>query len=196
MVLPVIPDVYRCAVGYAVAGQGAVNVLHVTAPGDPSPVTVALAVAEAWGATDSLCSLQSTSVNLNTVEVTPLDGLTPTSGASFGAADNDNGTHSAFPMPAGDCLVLSLKSAERGRSKNGRLFISGLCSNQMDTNQQFWSGATQTAAEAAWGVFLTELNAAIGGAVPVIASYKLEEAFEVVSATARSSVCSQRRRDH
>jgi hypothetical protein len=171
-------------------------VLHVNAPGSPAAVTVALAVAEAWGEDTSLCLLQSTSVNLNTVEVTPLDGTSPTTGASFGAAENDNGKHSAFPMPAGDCLVLSLKSAERGRSKNGRLFLSGLCSNQMDTNQQFWSGATQTAAEAAWLQFVTVLEAELSGAVVTIASAVLEQDFPVVSATARSSVCSQRRRDH
>jgi hypothetical protein len=196
MALPVIDHVYRCAVDYSVAGRPCTNVLHVEAASDPNPTAVALAVAEAWGEDTGLCLLQSTSVNLIGVEVTPLDGVTNSAAASFGVAENDNGKHSAFPMPAGDCLVLSLKSDTRGRSANGRMYLSGLCTNQLENDQQSWLSATISAAQAAWTQTATILEAEISGAIFVVASYKLEVAFPITSVTPRSFVASQRDRDH
>jgi len=195
MALPVIEDCFRCAVEYTVAGQNCVNVLHVSSASPSTAATIADAVAKAWGETDSLCSLQSTSVNLNAVAVTPLDGESPTVESSFGVADNDNGTHSAFPMPAGDALVISLKTALRGRSHSGRLYLAGLCSNQMPNDQQSWSGSTLTAASAAWAVMAAKLDTEETGARFVVASYKLETMNQVVSVSPKGGVASQRRRD-
>lgn len=196
MALPVIPNVFRCAVRQSVAGQSAVNVFHVVDLTTPTAQEVAEGVAAAWGATGSICSLQTTAVDLEGVDVTPLDGVTPTVSAGFGGADNDTGTRSAFAMPAGDCLVVSLKSAQRGRSKNGRMYISGCANNMMVTSQQAWSATTISDAATAFGVFFTELDTDPLSSILCIASYKLEEAFDVVAASAKAAVASQRRRDH
>ena len=69
MALPVIPNVYRCAVRQSVAGQTAVNVFHVVDLTTPTATQVAEGVALAWGKTGSICSLQTTAVDLEGVDV-------------------------------------------------------------------------------------------------------------------------------
>jgi hypothetical protein len=173
-----------------------VNILHVQTTTPEDADTVGDAVAAAWGLDEGLCLLQSTSVTLDGVDVTPLDGVSPTVSVAFGGAENQAGQHSAFPMPAGDAMVISLKSAARGRSKNGRLFLGGLCSNQMPNDQQSWSSTTVSTATAAWAAMVAKLDDDISGSQFVVASYLLVEAFPIITASPKTAVASQRRRDH
>jgi len=204
MALPVIDDVFRCAIRQTVSGKNAVNVIHVFAPGSPSSAAVAAAVAKAWGDDAGPCLLQATGVTLDGVDVTALDGVSPSVSGTFGLADNQTGQHSAFTMPAGDAMCVALKTDTRGRRANGRLFLAGLCSNQMETNQQAWLGATASAAVTAFGVFATVLDDEITGALHVVATYgenpDTEEtwtpaAYPILTYSPSTSVASQRRRD-
>lgn len=204
MELPIIEGVYRCSIRQSISGKNAVNVVHVEAETPETASDVATAVAKAWGDDLGPCLLQSTGVDLLGVDCTPLDGVSPTVSVGFGAAENDSGKHSAFTMPAGDAMCIGLKSETRGRRSNGRLFLSGLCTNQLENNQQSWLSATATAAGSAMEAFNAVLDTEIDGLQLVVATYGFnpvtEEtwtpaAYHVVSFSPSTAVASQRRRD-
>jgi hypothetical protein len=204
MELPVIENTYRCSIRQSISGKLAVNVVHVRTTSSEDAEDVGNAVAQAWGHDDGPCKEQSTGVTLSGVDVTPLDGVSPTVSVTFGLADNQAGQHSAFTMPAGDVMCVGLKSAKRGRRFNGRLFFSGLCTNQAENNQQAWLGATATALQAELIVFRAQLSDAIAGTEHVVATYGFNpiteetwepEANEILTYSPSVAIASQRRRD-
>lgn len=204
MELPVIENTYRCSIRQTVAGKTVVNVVHVRSIDPEDAEDVGVAVAKAWGHDDGPCKYQVVTTVLAGVDVTPLDGESPTVSVTFGLADNQTGQVSAFPMPAGDAMCIGLKSAKRGRRFNGRLFMSGFASNQMPNDQQSWTSTHASNVQAALITFRAELTDAITGLEHVVATYGFNpiteetwtpEANEVVTYSPSTSVASQRRRD-
>lgn len=133
MPLPVIANTVRASVeGRTEQGTNWANVLHYRhIGGAPSPTDIAALIAEidklytgpSYGAGATFWS--GVAVNgavLDNIKVTPLDGTSATTVSNV----NQAGSDTADPLPAGASLVLTHRTALRGRRNRGRTYIAGL----------------------------------------------------------------------
>ena len=122
--------------------------------------------------------------------VTQLDGSSasithPTSGGSKWAGATASGTSS--PQVA---TLVKLTTAERGRSKRGRVFLPFTAEGAQSDG--VLEAAVKTAAQTAWTAFLGDM---LADSFPlVVASYKLAEATIVSDATVENLLATQRLR--
>ena len=186
MPLPVITNVYRCALNWQSGSQKSVNVMHVRrAASSASAVAAAL---DAW-ATAGLWGFEPTGTAVNNLVITPLDGTSasytlPVTGAKWSGSA---GVSEFFPAAA---VVVKLTTLLRGRSQRGRLFLPWVAESKQ-TNGGL-DVATQGTTQTAWNTFLGALISA--GFPPVVASYLHSSATDVVAMTVETLEGTQRRR--
>ena len=167
------------------SGQTAVNVMHVRSAG-ATAATVATAVdanvtANMW---DTVISTAS----VNSLHVTPLDGVSATLVRAVSGAKWTGVSISEFiPQVA---TLISLRTPLRGPANRGRLFLP-FCS-EGDTSAGTVLSSNLALVQTAWNNFLTAMIAAT--MLPVVASYKHGTATAVTSILAEPHTATQRRR--
>lgn len=121
------------------------------------------------------------------MEITPLDGLTAPSFFAF--TGGAHGTASGDIVP-GYCNVISQRTAVRGPRGRGRMYIGPTTEGALTSGRFLTANLTTIAAS--WGAF--DANMAGDGIQPVVASYVHSDAHDVVSIRADQSAGIQRRR--
>jgi hypothetical protein len=188
MPLPVIDDVFRCAVSYHIGTAPLANVFHVHGTGVFAN-DVAAAVHTAYGETDSLPTLQIDSAEYEEVIVTPLDGV----GASAAADMTDIlGTQTGQGATVQAALLTSFYTDSRGRSFRGRFYLGGIDAASASADGTQWDQTLVDQAVDRWGTFSNSLNTS--GLTLVVASYTLELATLVTQITPRKYIGTIRRR--
>jgi hypothetical protein len=186
--LPVITDVFRCAIDWSSAAgfspTTAENVIHIKASGK----TAAQVAAALDGDTDPNMFLSiASSASAPTVTITPLDGTSAT--VQF-PLTTWLGTAAGEFVPA-VAAVLSLYTGVRGRSHRGRIFLPFTAENRM-ANGFFSDPTNPPAMAAAWLEWAQDLL--VGGFLLSVASYKLHTSDTVTSIIGRQAFATQRRR--
>lgn len=184
--LPIISDTYRCVLHWKEnGGQSAVNVMHIRRlAGTASAVATQLDTAVTAG----MWTLLVSTAKVDTLFITPLDGVSstfilPVSGAKW------TGVQTGDFVPQMAALV-KLSTGTRGRFARGRLFLPFAAEGPQFAGQ--FASANVATAQSAWSTFLSAMSAA---SYPVVvASYKLQSRFDVVTATVETFSGSQRRR--
>lgn len=188
--LPVIEDVYRCALNWlGVSGsQNATNVLHiwdVTGGHDADWVNDRLQD----HVTSNMWATTADGAAVNEIAITPLDGSSATRIYAPDTPANWDGGTGGDSIPSGAVLV-SLATAQRGKSFRGRVYIPFLAEAAQDDG--FLTGADVASQRTAWSNFVDDMAGA--NADLVVASYKLSLKGSVTSATIPQAVATQRRR--
>lgn len=186
--LPIIADTYLWTVNYKVGTAPMANVLCFQKASSTAAV-VNGNVWTAWNATNSWQSLQSNTVDYLSSYCLPLDGS--------GMADivNRTTTHGGTSAPAVSpqtCLILTLRTALRGKSHRGRMYLGGISNLLLGTPTTQWSSTGMTgfnAAIGAWNVSLGTSNT-----VQCVLSRHLGVATPVSNVVARQYLGSQRDR--
>lgn len=185
--LPVISNVYRTVLEWTPASGGQpVNVLHFRgSPGSAAGLYTAIDA----NVTATMWILSSTLTWVNRVVITPLDGSTASLINTPPVVAKWGGGASGQYIPAATA-VLSMRTAKRGPSYRGRLYLPWLPeSQQIDGTINPTDLAT---CQAAWVTFRTAVAAA--GYTLVVASYKLATAELVTSTSIASRYGIQRKR--
>lgn len=173
--LPVIADVFRCQLFWkSSVGPTAANIFHVQAPsstaGQVYSTIDANVTSGMWGHTPSTSTV-------TTVKITPLDGVSATSVfAPTGTKWSGPTTVSGDIIPAA-AAVLTLRTALRGASHRGRLFLPFPAESQATNG--ILQASTVSSMNTAWTTFIIALSTA--SKPMVVASYKLAAAFGIVT---------------
>jgi hypothetical protein len=154
--LPVIPDVFRCALEWTLVGtsQTAVNVIHIHTVGTGKTsheVFTALdahVTANMWGPVNNFAGVQS-------VAITPLDGVSPTTTFPTGLPAKWTGTTTGDTLVAVAGLV-KFTTAFRGRNRRGRIYLP--FTGESATSQGAITPSIVTAANAAWATFIASIS--------------------------------------
>jgi hypothetical protein len=187
--LPIIADVSRVAFHYkapGVAAPYAINVMHFRQDAVDQDGLAGAIIAN-WQS-DQLSSL-STSAELDSFEITPLDGTSATRSYLTDGADHWSGNAGSEWVPQ-VAVIVKLESALRGRSFRGRLFLPFTGESKIDGGTL--DPTFVTAMTTGWNDF----NAAmlVDSVVPVIASYKHASAEAIVGMIVEGQTATQRRR--
>jgi hypothetical protein len=154
MPLPVIADVYRCAIEYSIGGAPCANVIHVhKSVSDAS--TVGNDVFTAWTGTSGPANRQSNIVAYVRGVCTPLDG---TSAPFIQDLSSHAGIHAGGPVAVQACLLTTVETGTRGRSNRGRIYLAGAIASDLDSSAAFWTPAAVIAWTAVWGNFTSALG--------------------------------------
>lgn len=196
MPLPVIADTIRTVVAIKAAnGHRMSNTLHFRKTGGLS-YAAAIAILDpillahyntAHGGGFHWKGSAPTTSNLIQFEYTPLDGTT----AETVITHSDAGGDAGDPLPASVAIVITLRTALRGRSHRGRVYQGPLTES---TNTAGNPAAASVAGYAVqWNYFINTGLLATGVSL-VVASYKLATAENVTSCTVDGRWDTQRRR--
>lgn len=182
--LPVIANVYRCALNWSSVGQHAENVIHLRlSAGNASQVMLGLNDAMS----ENLWAPVTSNARIDTVSITPLDGSTPTETFTTSGAPWGGGTSGSWsPATAG---IVSLATSLRGRSYRGRIYMPFIADTANDDGVMA-SGSLAIARDA-WPLFQAALT---GGVEHVVASYKHATAQLVTIYTVKAGLGTVRRR--
>jgi hypothetical protein len=155
--LPVITDVFRCALKWDWSGgqQKAVNVIHIHAG------ATGQAASDAFAALDAsvVVGMWDNAVNvagITEVDITKLDGASATTSFSTGGAAKWSGSAGGNMEPAAAVLVKG-STGVRGRDNRGRVFLPFTSEAAVD-NGFLVSGLAATMTTA-WETFITNLQA-------------------------------------
>lgn len=198
--LPPAPGVTRAVLQFRQDGQVLNNVMHFVDPSGvqpPDPTELASRVALWW--ITWIRTFVSNLVLLEQVICTDLsEGAEP--GAVYTTGLPENGSNAAAPLPNNVTVVMSLRTALRGRSYRGRVYHIGLTESQVVGNTV--DPALMTSLRANY-TFLTNLEGDTGEPVYQLAvlSYftnnavrPLGVATPVVSISSDGVIDTQRRR--
>ena len=138
-----VPNVAQIELLYDIQGQKCENVLHYAGfnVGDPGTLQALCDSALAsWGQT--MKGQQSENLTLVSIKATD---LTSQDGATFEYTTDlpQPGSAAGEMLPFNCALVLSLKTAKRGRSYRGRVYVPGLVETQQASS--IWTAGTLTA---------------------------------------------------
>jgi hypothetical protein len=190
--MPVIPHVYRVAINHkGSSGVHTTNVIHVRMPDDPSEAGV-IATLDAQAGTNNLFGPVASGYASagTTLAVTKLDGVSPTVESPVTATAWDC-AGSGDPVPEA-ALGLTLRTAKRGRSFRGRLFIGPL--TEAAINNGIVSSSIVTGLSSSWSTFATDIAGAGTGYALVVASYHLSSAENVTNVEGHFDMRTQRQR--
>jgi hypothetical protein len=154
--LPVITNTFRCALTWleTVSGQTAVNVIHIHNVG--AVVTAADAFDALQDAvTAAMWDSQVTTAGVNTVDITPLDGVSAATSFPTGLTAQWSGGTAGDFAPATSNLI-KLQTGLRGRNRRGRVFLPFLAEAQ--TTKGSWNLADRSIVAAAWEAFRIALT--------------------------------------
>jgi hypothetical protein len=185
--LPTISNIYRVAANWKESGTGqtAENVIHVYGAGTTA-LGMADVVASAWQPGQGEAAVETAAIVSFTV--TPLDGISasytkPVTGGTY----SGNVSGDWVPQVA---AVVSLRTAKRGRSYRGRVYIPFIGEAQI-SNGSLSSGYVADLLDA-WTAFQTALETS--DFYLAVASYKLAEATRVTNVIVEAAMGTQRRR--
>jgi hypothetical protein len=124
-----VPDTAMLELIYSYQGQHMENTLYYSGDNvsDASVLnTLCNSAISAWGATFKL--RQTNQISLIAIKATD---LTSDSGATaeIPVTEDNSGDDTTPGLPGNDAVVMSLKTAKRGRSYRGRLYIPGVPTN-------------------------------------------------------------------
>lgn len=188
MPLPVIENVYRVALEFTNnSGGHSTNVLHVrTLMANVDEIAIALdaaTVADMWYPL-------ATPYHLDSWNLTPLDGVSPTFTLPASSGNNGNGGNVSSNATA---AVLKLSTGIRGPRGRGRLFI-GPAGESVCESGEVSSVARESAVEG-WNTWGSTLFALDPDPIEfVVASYTHEDANSVVNISMDARLGNQRRR--
>ena len=171
--LPVIDDVYRVAINSHVETVPFTNVLHIQRTGGNTEA-VATHVQDALITDDCVWDLISANMILDSIEVTPLDGITPTFELAVGESGHVSTTNNA---PVQCALVTTWVTGARGKSHRGRTFWGGVAESHLESNRTKWKASDAGAFATAIDGTFTALNT--DSYIFVVASYLLAKAFPI-----------------
>jgi hypothetical protein len=166
--LPVIADVFRCAIRWAAGSQTAVNVMHLQATVSGMTAADAFEVLQD-SVGGGMWQPTSSSFVAGEVDITPLDGVSATQAfPTGGGAQWIGGTSGEwFPQAAG---IVKLTTATRGRANRGRLFLPAIAESA--SADGFLDSTVVANCNAAWVAFIAALEAdAPNPWLLVVASY-------------------------
>jgi hypothetical protein len=189
--LPVIADTYRCALHYvATGGAYAVNVIHVRSNGStPDGASVGAQLVAAWP--NHMMTGIPGAVAMDYIDVTPLDGVSPTSRTLTGSAGEFVGEQTGDWL-AQVATIVKLQTDFRGRSHRGRVYRPFAA--EETCSDGFFDLANVALLQTAWDTFQANLAAGADVLLVVVASYKLATADDVTSFVAEHALATQRRR--
>ena len=135
-------------------------------------------------------TMQPNYAHVTEVDITPLDGTGLTVPNSTGNVAKWSGAGGSGEMIPAAANIIKLLTAKRGRHYRGRIFLPWVLEGQQANGTLI--GAQVTACSNAWAAFLAAM---IGdGYAPVIASYTLATADDVVAMTCEAPLATVRRR--
>jgi len=186
--LPVIANVYRVALNYLHGGtaQIAVNVIHVRSA-STNPALVALAIHSSM--LNKMFTTMSSGALCKSMDLTRLDG---TSAAYHHTMTPFSGQGSSGDFEPGSTAVVGFRTALRGRSHRGRLYLPFLAEGQA-SNGQLTAGQALVLL-LGWSNFVNALPTKTPLCFLVVASYKLATATDVVTTPVLRAYGTQRRR--
>lgn len=189
--LPIIADTFRCALNWKDAtGQTAVNVIHIRTAtsghnaGDVMAGLNSSVIVNQWLPVVNTCVVDH-------VAITKLDGTSATQVFLPATPAHWTGGNPPDFSPA-SAGIITLRTAFRGRSKRGRIFLPFMSENIISAGGL--NPTTAANVTAAWNTFEANMAAA---AIPiglVVASYKLAVAEDVAALACESVLATQRRR--
>lgn len=184
--LPVIADVFRVTMGWSAGSTPMANVLHFYAPtlNETDVKDVFLPVLD-----PDMVAAMSSGCHLTSLAVLPLDGSTPTETTELDGTFTGLGNDQWIPQQA---AVVSIKTATRGRSHRGRIFLPAVAESSQLAGQ-IDVGAIDLM-QAAWETALDSWAA--GGILLGVASYKLETFEPATTVVCKIRSGTQRRRNH
>ena len=194
MPLPVITNVALCAIKQSLHGQLVVNVIGVTWSGSHTAADIAKVVAEAWGHGSSFADAQVTDLTYTSVDCTILDGTSPTVSDNFGTAAHAHGTRSLTAAPPSLSFIHKLLSTERGKSHNGRMYISGAAVTDIGSDPSTWGSSYTSLQATAINTFTAQLAAGTPALTQGIVSRKLSQFTAVDSFVGETTIGTQRKR--
>lgn len=184
--LPTIPDTIRVALNWVSGGQHAVNVMHFHSLGySISNLQEALND----HVTSNMWAVISDAAHIATVQLTPLDGISPTVEFVPDTAGNWDGATGGAVIPA-EAVVVKFTTDRRGRSFRGRAYLPFVSEGAVGAGV-ITSGDLGSMQDA-WTAFLDDMGG-VNHAL-VIASYSQVEANEVNAALVETVLGTQRRR--
>jgi hypothetical protein len=131
-----------------------------------------------------------TTIGIQEVDITKLDGSSATQSFATGLAAKWSGAQGAQDIIPQVCALVKFTTSLRGRSHRGRIFLpapgESVCSNGL------LNLANQSAMQLDWDTWLTNMTTA--GVTPVVASYKLDTAQAIISLVVERDLATQRRR--
>jgi hypothetical protein len=191
--LPSIANTFRCAFRWSdTSGQNAVNVIHITtsaAGRTPLQVFTALDAnvdTNMWG-------FQSTNAAVDSIDITPLDGVSATNSFLTGRPGKWTGQSGGTDYTPAVSALIKLQTVHRGRSHRGRIFLPFVVEG-MVTRGVLDAGVVASVG-AAWSDYADDLVAdATTPCSIVVASYKLASADVAHVVSCESVAGTQRRR--
>lgn len=190
--LPVIADVFRVAIVHGTAdNKRSVNVINVRTTSGRTPSQVAHDLDLSVTTLHPFIALHS-AYNIDHVklQVTKLDGVSPTIEATPTDPAWGGGTGGdAVPEAA---LGMTIRTAKRGRSFRGRLFIGPV--SESEINDGLFTGTQPADTSAAWSAWATAFNATGSAGEFGVASYKLAQFNPVTEFETHLGVRTQRPR--
>jgi hypothetical protein len=170
--LPVITGAMRVTLNWTDdLGGTAANVIHVD-DGGHNTTTVFNSLAA--HVVQDLWSYTSNHLRVTSVAITPLDGHSATNTFGTGSVTGWTGSTTGDPIPQMASIV-SIRTALRGRSHRGRIFLPGVSEAQQSNGTLNSSGIASW--QAAWTTFLAALTS--DGNPMALASYKLASLFPI-----------------
>jgi hypothetical protein len=147
--LPPVPNTVRIRVSQTLGDDlNLDNIWYATYDPAAVPLSAAsvLALANAFFTSwhTNVMAAQCTALTLNSVTVTDLQTLTAFEETS--TAGPVTGANAGAPVTAGACMVVSLRTALRGRSFRGRTYLAAFPASEVLTPQT-WQAAAVTAAD-------------------------------------------------
>lgn len=190
--LPVIANTFRCALRWetSIAALSAVNVIHIRR------ATAGATAADAFDALDdevasAMWNTVGSRWSVSNVDITPLDGSSPTQTFTPTTASNWDGNTGGDVAPAVTSLV-KLQTALRGRSFRGRLYLPSPAESQMGDGSLV--DGSEVTGTAAWVTFANDLVARSPSWALVVASYELASAQQVINLSIGDELATQRKR--
>ena len=142
---------------------------------------VANDVAKAWGASDSICHVQSSAVDLDGVTVNDLTGTFASSFHDFSDAENYCGQSGSGRLSPQAAFVYTMLTGLGGRSHRGRIFVGGVSTDFVDGSRQFWTDSGGDFATAAAGLITALDGTGAQESQLCVHSRKLQALFDVTS---------------
>jgi hypothetical protein len=146
------------------------NVFHVRCSFLADPADVADQVQHAYTEGGSFTSIQSTQCVYDRLVITPLDGSSLSTELDASEFDNSSGDTEGLMVPPQAALVVTVRTAVRGRSGRGRMYIPGLRDTYLDVPPTTWTNPSNIVQGAAT-TFRTALAGSTDIEALVVASY-------------------------
>lgn len=143
--LPIITDGFRVTNIYGSDDAQFTNTYWVQSGTTVTPTALGSAFIDAYDNNtggSTMRALHSSSITLHSVDVTALDGVTPT--VNVPRAAGVHGTGVANAAAANAALVITWLTGIRGRAARGRTFLGGLPASSMEDGGGLWSTAILT----------------------------------------------------